>query len=360
MSLLNEMLHDLAKQKPTTQKATLFTTLSPPKRAKSISSILLVCLIVLTISLFFYLINQHKKVKKPSIGKSTIIVKQGSQNVSKETSSVSEATPRISIVAPFVLEETAKQEQPTTKVSYIEPIDSPSSSFMVLDTPEDTNDWGNNQELNDLNEALAEESTVKINKVYTPQTLDEWRNTELNKALKSIDDGFDVEAIAILQKIVEKIPTASDARENLAVLYLYNNDYASAAKIVNEGLKYAPANAALITIKARLSLDQGNADQAVKILSRYKPSIAAYPDYYGTFAAALQSQGRIAEAGSIYKALLQVEPNNGQYWLGYAIALEHNQKANEAIQAYTQASQKTDSDPSVREYAEDRLKTLQG
>jgi MSHA biogenesis protein MshN len=342
-----------------TQKATLFTDLSPPKRAKSISSILLVCLIVLTVSIFFYLIYQHKE-KKPSIIKSTMALKPGSSSVSKEILSVSKATPGISIVAPIVLEKRTKQELSPTKVSYIEPIDSPSSSFIVLDTQEGTNEWGDNQELNDLNEVLAEESTVKINKVYSPQTLDEWRNTELNKALKSIDDGFDVEAIGILQKIVEKIPTASDARENLAVLYLYNDDYASAAKIVNEGLKYAPANAALITIKARLSLDQGKADQAVKILSRYKPSIAAYPDYYGTFAAALQSQGRIAEAGSIYKALLQVEPNNGQYWLGYAIALEHNKKANEAIQAYTQASQKTDSDPSVREYAEDRLKTLQG
>lgn len=256
----------------------------------------------------------------------------------------------------------APEVQPVNMVSYIEPVDSPFSTFTVLDLDEGTNDWADNQDLNEWNEVLegASTSAVKINKVYTPQTLDEWRNAELNKALKAVDEGFDAEAIVILQKVLEKIPTASDVRENLAVLYLYNNDYVNADKMVNEGLKYAPANAALITIKARLSLDQGKADLAVKLLSHYKPSMNVYPDYYGTFAAALQSQGRIVEAGSIYKALLQVEPNNGQYWLGYAIALEHNNKANEARQAYLQASQKADSDPSIREYAEDRLKTLQG
>jgi MSHA biogenesis protein MshN len=347
MSLLNEMLHDLAKQKSAPRNATLYTTLSTPKRSKSHPTLVLVCLMVLTVSLFFYLVNKQKRDKN----KTQII---------GITTTVRESTPSGSIIASIPQERSLKEEQPLTKVSYIEPIDSPSSTFIVLDTEESANHLADDQELIDLNAVLEAESTPAINKVYAPQTLDEWRNTELNKALKAIDEGFDDDAIALLQKILDKIPTASDVRENLAVLYLYNNDYVNAAKMVNEGLKYAPTDAALITIKARVALDKGSAEQAVNILSHYKPSMTSYPDYYGTLAAALQSQGRIVEAGSIYKALLQVEPSNGQYWLGYAMALEHNHKGNEAIQAYMQASQKSDSDPSIREYAEDRLKTLQG
>lgn len=86
----------------------------------------------------------------------------------------------------------------------------------------------------------------------------------------------------------------------------------------------------------------------------------SYPDFYGTLAAALQSVGRVLEAGSLYRSLIQVDPNDGRYWLGYAIALEHNNKANQAIAAYIRASQNPDSEPTVRDYAENRLKILQG
>lgn len=345
MSLLNEMLHDLAKQKTRPHHATVFSTLPPRKKSLSMPNIALASIMVISVCLFFYLSHKQKKISPaPAIEMSKAPI---------------DTTKSISIVAPLTLSASPQEEAPITDLSYIEPIDSPTSTFTVLEGQESDNDWALNSQANEWAD-ISDKPTVKIKKIYAPQTLDEWRNAQLNKALKAIDEGLDDKAIALLQQILDKIPTASDARENLAVLYLYNDDYVNAAKMVSEGLKYAPANAALITIKARLSLDKGKAEQAVKILSEHKPSMSSYPDYYATLAAALQSQGRLSESGGIYKALLQVEPNNAQYWLGYAIALEHHNKMNEAMQAYNQASQKSDNDPSVREYAEDRLKTLQG
>lgn len=67
MSLLNEMLHDLAKQKAVSQKAplfTTFTTVARPKQAKSIPTIVLVGLMVFAISLFYFFNKQIKKRKK--------------------------------------------------------------------------------------------------------------------------------------------------------------------------------------------------------------------------------------------------------------------------------------------------------
>ena len=340
MSLLNEMLQDLAKQKSVIEHKTVYTAVAAPKKAKSIPNLILVGLMVLAVGLFFHLISKQSKelfTRDKAAVDTTVLNNTGVNH---------------STLLPIPLSIPIKDEP-----SYIESIDSPASSFIVLDTAEQANQWTDKQRTN-LSE--LNDDSVRIKKVYAPQTIDEWRNAQLNKALKAIDEGLDQQAIATLQQVVDKIPTASDARQNLAVLYLYNNEYNNAARTVDEGLKYAPADAALITVKARLALDQGDANTAVDVLSRHKPSINVHPDYYGTLAAALQSLGRIVEAGSIYKALIQIEPTNGQYWLGYAIALEHNQKANEAIQAYNQASQKSDSDPSVREYAEDRLKILQG
>ena len=86
----------------------------------------------------------------------------------------------------------------------------------------------------------------------------------------------------------------------------------------------------------------------------------SYPDFYATLAAAFQSEGRILEAGNLYRSLIQVDPQDGRYWLGYAIALEHNKKLNQAIEAYNRASQSPETDPTVLDYAEKRLKVLQG
>ena len=40
--------------------------------------------------------------------------------------------------------------------------------------------------------------------------------------------------------------------------------------------------------------------------------------------------------------------------------LEHNKKLNQAIEAYNRASQNPDSESEIRDYAERRLKALQG
>ena len=236
---------------------------------------------------------------------------------------------------------------------------SPYSFRVALQLPasedEPFNDWADTQ-----NEIQNEPLTSSVNKVYTPLTLEEWHDAQLNKAIKAIEDGFDERAVEILEAILIKMPNAVDVRENLASLYLSFGDYARTTRIVSEGLKYSPADAALITIKARLLLDQGKAEEAIKLLSGFRPALSSYPDFYGTLAAALQSEGRVMEAGSLYKALIQVDPDNGQYWLGYGISLEHNHKLNQAIEAYTKAIQNPDSDPSVRNYAENHLKTLQG
>ena len=109
-----------------------------------------------------------------------------------------------------------------------------------------------------------------------------------------------------------------------------------------------------------LLLEQGKSVESLELVTRYQPVMSTYPDFYGVMAAAFQAEGRIREAGTLYKSLIQVDPNNGQYWLGYAISLEHNHESTQAIAAYTRASQSPDSESVVRAYAENRLKTLQG
>lgn len=339
MSLLNEMLQDLAKREPVKQVPQLLhPATAPSKNAR----IIIVFLCIFALSLFVCTIVM---LNKPVV----------ENTVEREKPAISE---------PIIVPVTAKipsinmEVQQVVITSYIEPLSSPSSYRVALEQPVETKlplEWEQVQA-----ELQSEALTASVNKVYTPLTLEEWHDAQLNKALTAIDNGLDERAVEILETVLVKMPAASDIRENLASLYLSSGDYANTTRIVDEGLKYARSDAALLTIKARLLLDQGRAGQAIKLLLGYRPELRAFPDFYGTLAAALQSEGRIREAGSLYKTLIQVDPDNGQYWLGYGIALEHDHKPNQAIEAYGKAIANPDSDPSVRNYAETRLKTLQG
>ncbi|KTD05586.1 tetratricopeptide repeat protein [Fluoribacter gormanii] len=339
MSLLNEMLHDLAKQKHTKQATHLYMPV--PFRNKGGGKKVLLGLALVAFTLFLFLLHKH----------SAKMNFQATQSVSEAEINSFDATIKLEPIAQAAVTTVL---EPVNLVSYIEPLASVASQRVVIQLPTATDalsNWVDNQ---------GEPSAAVINKVYTPQTIEEWHDAQLNKALEAIDKGFDQEAITLLREILIRVPNASDVRENLASLYLTYGDFAQAAEIVNEGLRYTPTDTALITIKARLFLDQGKAMEAINLLSKYRPSMMSYPDFYGTLAAALQSEGRILESGSIYRSLIQIDPNDGRYWLGYAIALEHNNKVNQAIEAYLRASQNPESEPTVRDYAENRLKVLQG
>ncbi|KTD53644.1 Anaphase-promoting complex, cyclosome, subunit 3 [Legionella santicrucis] len=344
MSLLNEMLHDLAKQKHTKHAMPLFMPALPQRRGRSNKIILLFCLFVIAFVFYCFLFNKHVEKMSVKTAKSTSKTEGIILNTEINSEPIVQQTPEAVVILP----------EPVNLISYIEPVTSSISQRAAIQLPgveDKLNNWVDNQ---------GEPSSIGVNKVYTPQTIEEWHDAQLNKALQAIDKGFDEEAITLLQEILVKVPNASDVRENLASLYLTYGSFAQATEVVNEGLRYAPADAALITIKARIFLDQGKARDAISLLSKYRPPMMSYPDFYGTLAAALQSVGRVRESGSLYQSLIQVDPNDGRYWLGYAIALEHNNKANQAIEAYIRASQNPDSDPTVRDYAENRLKVLQG
>ena len=107
-------------------------------------------------------------------------------------------------------------------------------------------------------------------------------------------------------------------------------------------------------------MGQDKTKAAIRLLKNDHPSMTAHPDYYATLALALQSKGKISEAGTYYKSLIKVDPNNGKYWLGYAVSLEYDNRKEQAINAYQRASQNATTELAVKSYAEDRLNVLQG
>lgn len=336
MSLLNDLLNDLAKQEPSKQ---LIPFLQPAPRRSQNKAILRIFYVSLFLSpcigfVFFILLGVESTNPEKLNNKEPAVV--------LETSTLSEKP----------------VEQRTQPISYLAALPPIKSANIELKTAPKIVTGQNG--FPDWVETQDEPKAAIINKVYAPLTLAQWHDAQMNKALQAMEDGRDEMAIDILQGILVKIPNSSNASENLASLYLVYGDLALATDVVNEGLEHSPSNIRLITIKARLMLEQGKSDEALKFLSDYHPAMATYPDFYSVMATALQAEGRIADAGSLFKSLIQIDTNNGQYWLGYAISLEHNHELNQAKDAYVRASQSPDTESEVRAYAENRLKTLQG
>jgi MSHA biogenesis protein MshN len=410
MSLLNDMLHDLAQQNTTPQISPRLKAVSAVRRHRKKIPMTHISFLVIWSAFFAVLLltlNNHRthnaapqENPQTIIEAQTVVPTPDDARVQEINSADINAHLGQNLSDPALIQTPASQEitqiAAVPKSQYIAPVGSllesqavaqpadvsdaklATSPAVIAQTDEispdaevpewllsyieplanSSNQWVNfNAETADLADSI---STALVNKVYAPLSVEEWHDTQMNKVLAAIDEGADARATELLKTILIKTPQSVDARESLASIHLNNGNLSEASAIIEQGLSYMPANPSLLTIKARIFLEQGRSQEAIALLSRHHPSLARFPDYYGTLAAALQSEGRIVDAGSLYKALLQVEPDNSQYWLGYGMALEYNNKKNQAIEAYNRVTQGFEGDPAVRDYAENRLKTLQG
>lgn len=207
---------------------------------------------------------------------------------------------------------------------------------------------------------LVQSVFAPVEKKMAKITPEEWHDEHLNQAFEAIEDGDYPQAIHLLKKILTQFPASIETRENLAALYIEQNELDRAYEVLDKGLEFDPDSFRLLTMKSRLLVEQGKHDEALALLEQFKPDIRKEPEYYGVLAAIFQTIGRSGEAGSLYQSLVKIEPSNGQYWLGYAMALENKKANQQAIEAYKRASQSDNTQSSVRAYAEQRLKTLQG
>lgn len=336
MSLLNQMLNDLAKQKPRSQSKMLPVVFMRRRLGLQMGFLILgILLISLLLTLFF--ITRQSLLAPAHVSASALNINKAVKEVASQIAAVK------------------TQAMPLMLLSHVTPLPSFSSQIAVIPAQIASEDgfpvW------HDVPDGLAQ---AAVNKIYARQTLEQWHDAQLAKAQQAIEEGDDSRAIALLQAVLFKIPQSIMAREHLAILYLSLDDRNKASEVINDGLGISAHAIPLLTMKARLMIDSGQAASALKLLLPERPSMAQHPDFYAMLAAALESEGRIREAGSLYKGLLTVDPTNAQYWLGYAIALENDHEANQALEAYSRASAIPDADPAVRAYAEHRLKTLQG
>lgn len=320
MSLLNEMLKDLDRKMPR-HPAALAVPSMGRSWVKTLPNILCGIALVSMFSVFIYVIVYWERSAVPLDNSSKL--------------------------------------SPLVRKSSLTPINMASTPLQASEPIVEEDNWERFE--NNANEmAIERTDNLPVHDKIVQFTKEDWHDEHMNKALEAIQEGNDELAMDLLTSIITKFPASITARENLAALYFSHEEFGSAYEILEDGLKLQPHNLRLITMKARLLVEQGQQHKALLLLEKFNPDINAAPEYYAVVAAIFESLGRTTEAGSIYQTLIKLDPANGQYWLGLGIAFEHKHSNQQAIEAYKRASQDDTIQPSARSYAENRLKMLQG
>ena len=134
---------------------------------------------------------------------------------------------------------------------------------------------------------------------------------------------------------------------------------AAAEQALRQGLISAKEPAPLAKLYARLVLDRGEKDAAVRILRTHRPAAASDTEYDAFLAALLQQQGQYAEAGEIYRKLLTVEPDSGSWWIGLAMSSDSIGNRPEALSAFQRALRTDSLKTPLDRYARRRAAELQ-
>ena len=131
-----------------------------------------------------------------------------------------------------------------------------------------------------------------------------------------------------------------------------------AANTLFSGLVAAEEPAPLAKLYARMLLDRGEKQAAISMLQNHRPAMTD-TEYDAFLAAMLQQQGRFAEAGTIYRQLLDSNQNLGSWWIGLAMSSDSLGDRADAMAAFQRALRADALKPALAMYARRRIAELQ-
>lgn len=178
---------------------------------------------------------------------------------------------------------------------------------------------------------------------------------QYQKALTEVENHKINLAIKHLTAILAIDPSLNDVRVSLAALLLNNDKEKLAREVINRGLELNPYQVQLIELKARLLANRGKITEALSILLTDPPSIREYPDYYAMIAALYERSNNNVLAINLYRKLLSLNDENGNWWCGLGIALEKQGQIVKAKEAYNRAIVAGNLNSQTISYLQNRL-----
>lgn len=162
-----------------------------------------------------------------------------------------------------------------------------------------------------------------------------------------------------LDKALDLKPAFHPARELLAGLYLQTGQETEAFMLLDEGLDMAPEHLAFSRIYAEALIRRGRLEQAMKILSRGDPYAGGDAEFQALYAATAHRLGAHEVAVSRYMRALDMQSQNGAWWMGLAMSLEADGRPESAAGAYAEAMDTGQLNADLSDYVQSRLQALE-
>ncbi len=179
------------------------------------------------------------------------------------------------------------------------------------------------------------------------------------EARRALQRGDDATAETALVEALEADPTLHPAREDLGNLRIRQGRLDEAEGAVRAGIELDPNWVGYRRLVARLELARDRPAGAVTVLERNPPPLERDVEYHALLASAWQRLGRHEEAARAYRELARVEPDEANWWAGYAISRDALGDVAGALAGYAQARNLGGLDPRVLEHINRRTAALQ-
>ena len=160
-----------------------------------------------------------------------------------------------------------------------------------------------------------------------------------HKALAATEQGRIGESLEILRDALRANTQHVGLRQLLVKLLLEDKRGDEAMQVLREGLQAQPAQTAWAMTLARLQVDRGDLAGAAQTLHYSLPAAFDNADYLGFSGHLQQRLGKAREAAKLYQAAARLAPDDGRWWLGLGLAMESEERHDEARAAFGRAQQ---------------------
>jgi len=203
----------------------------------------------------------------------------------------------------------------------------------------------------------ATSANLKIEKSSTTLSREERIANLMVKANSSYDKGYISDAITQLEEVLASKDDHVEARNLLAVAWYGRGELQQAVSILNNGLNRYPSIEMWRLTAAKIFFKENQKAGAFSYLEA--DLSAASTEYYSMKGSLARQLKRFDKAESAYANLTNIEPDKGNWWLGYAIALDSQNKTALAIESYKTALAKSGISQGSVNFARERVAELQ-
>jgi tetratricopeptide (TPR) repeat protein len=150
------------------------------------------------------------------------------------------------------------------------------------------------------------------------------------------------------------------SRIELATRYLQEDKLEAAETLLMEGLFMDAYHPDCLRLMAFIEDRRQAPEKALELLNKVKPHQRQDVQYRSFLGYIYQKTGQYDLARQQYFRLLESDPENAAWVLGLSMALEAQGQRESALEGYHQLKNKMGIDPSIVNYAKERISILKG